>query len=67
MTERIRFLSLPVFRYMKQIGNITFVRDAHIKKFKKLMKYDLQSELANLRYEGRGEERNETFSKYLSV
>ncbi|TSK38336.1 Carnitine O-palmitoyltransferase 1, liver isoform [Bagarius yarrelli] len=36
-------------RYMEQISCITFVREAHVKKFKKLMKYDLVAELVNLR------------------
>lgn len=36
-------------RYMDQIKTLKFVRDAHIKKFNKLMKYDLPSELDSLR------------------
>lgn len=40
---------MHLFRYMEQIGSITFVREAHVKKFKKLMKYDLKAELVNLR------------------
>ncbi|KAB5574737.1 hypothetical protein PHYPO_G00212480 [Pangasianodon hypophthalmus] len=44
-----KWLFVTMERYMEQINNITFVREAHIKKFKKLMKYDLPAELANLR------------------
>ncbi|KAM9481848.1 choline/ethanolamine kinase isoform 2-T2 [Clarias gariepinus] len=44
-----KWLFSTMERYMEQISNITFVREAHVKKFKKLMKYDLQGELANLR------------------
>jgi len=36
---------------MEQVKNIKFVREAHIKKFTKLMKYDLPAELENLRWE----------------
>ncbi|XP_046719796.1 choline/ethanolamine kinase isoform X2 [Silurus meridionalis] len=44
-----KWLFTTMERYMEQIGTITFVREAHIKKFKKLMKYDLPAELVNLR------------------
>ncbi|KAL7878567.1 hypothetical protein AOLI_G00095410 [Acnodon oligacanthus] len=44
-----RWLFGTIDRYMEQIMNIKFVREAHIKKFKKLMKYDLPAELASLR------------------
>lgn len=36
-------------RYMEQVMTIKFVREAHIKKFNKLMKYDLPAELESLR------------------
>lgn len=44
-----KWLFKTMDRYMEQIKTITFVREAHIKKFKKLMKYDLPTELVNLR------------------
>ncbi|KAI4879997.1 hypothetical protein NFI96_029176, partial [Prochilodus magdalenae] len=44
-----KWLFGTIERYMEQIKNITFVREAHIKKFRKLMKYDLPAELASLR------------------
>lgn len=44
-----RWLFATIDKYMEQIMNIKFVREAHIKKFKKLMKYDLPAELASLR------------------
>ncbi|XP_076849333.1 choline/ethanolamine kinase [Brachyhypopomus gauderio] len=44
-----RWLFGTIDRYMEQIMSIKFVREAHIKKFKKLMKYDLPAELASLR------------------
>uniref|UniRef100_A0A8B9K4F4 ethanolamine kinase n=1 Tax=Astyanax mexicanus TaxID=7994 RepID=A0A8B9K4F4_ASTMX len=44
-----RWLFATIDKYMKKIMNTTFEREAHIKKFKKLMKYDLPAELASLR------------------
>ncbi|XP_051580419.1 choline/ethanolamine kinase isoform X1 [Myxocyprinus asiaticus] len=44
-----KWLFENIDRYMKQVMMITFVREAHIKKFKKLMKYDLPAELESLR------------------
>ncbi|KAF4071989.1 hypothetical protein AMELA_G00269210 [Ameiurus melas] len=44
-----KWLFVTMERYMEQISHIRFVRKAHIKKFNKLMKYDLSAELANLR------------------
>uniref|UniRef100_A0A8C7XHI3 ethanolamine kinase n=1 Tax=Oryzias sinensis TaxID=183150 RepID=A0A8C7XHI3_9TELE len=36
-------------KYMDQVMNISFVREAHLKKYKKLMRLDLPAELENLR------------------
>lgn len=36
-------------RYMEQVTTIKFVREAHIKKFNKLMKFDLPGQLESLR------------------
>lgn len=36
-------------RYMEQVMTIKFVREAHIKKFNKMIKYDLPAELESLR------------------
>ncbi|TRY62409.1 hypothetical protein DNTS_031822 [Danionella cerebrum] len=44
-----KWLFGTIDRYMEQVKVITFVREAHIKKFKKLMKYDLPAELESLR------------------
>ncbi|XP_076125223.1 choline/ethanolamine kinase isoform X1 [Alosa pseudoharengus] len=44
-----KWLFGTIDRYMEQIKTLKFVRDAHIKKFNKLMKYDLPNELDNLR------------------
>ncbi|XP_060779581.1 choline/ethanolamine kinase [Neoarius graeffei] len=44
-----KWLFMTMDKYMEQISNITFVREAHIKKFKKLNKYDLPTELENLK------------------
>ncbi|KAJ8392291.1 hypothetical protein AAFF_G00076550 [Aldrovandia affinis] len=44
-----RWLFGTIDRYMEQILKLKFVRDAHVKKFNKLMKYNLQAELENLR------------------
>lgn len=38
-----------MFRYLAQVMNLTFVREAHVKKYKKLMKLDLPAELQSLR------------------
>uniref|UniRef100_A0A8C2B095 ethanolamine kinase n=1 Tax=Cyprinus carpio TaxID=7962 RepID=A0A8C2B095_CYPCA len=40
---------ISIVRYMEQVKTIKFVREAHIKKFTKLKKYDLPAELENLR------------------
>ncbi|XP_069485557.1 choline/ethanolamine kinase isoform X2 [Ambystoma mexicanum] len=37
-------------RYMKQISDLTFTRDSHIKKFKKLKTLNLQEEMRSLRH-----------------
>ncbi|KAI2653401.1 Choline kinase alpha [Labeo rohita] len=44
-----KWLFGTINRYMEQVKTIKFVREAHIKKFNKLMKYDLPGELENLR------------------
>uniref|UniRef100_A0A672MVC4 ethanolamine kinase n=1 Tax=Sinocyclocheilus grahami TaxID=75366 RepID=A0A672MVC4_SINGR len=44
-----KWLFGTIDRYMEQVKIIQFVREAHIKKFTKLMKYDLPAELENLR------------------
>ncbi|KAL4617956.1 choline kinase alpha-like [Arapaima gigas] len=44
-----KWLFGTIDRYMEQIVNLKFVREAHVKKFNKLMKYNLQEELENLR------------------
>ncbi|XP_010771682.1 choline kinase alpha-like [Notothenia coriiceps] len=36
-------------KYMDQVMKLNFVREAHVKKYKKLMKLDLPAELENLR------------------
>ncbi|XP_048466165.1 choline/ethanolamine kinase, partial [Rhincodon typus] len=36
-------------RYLKQIMGLTFIREAHVKKFNKLKSFNLPAELANLR------------------
>ncbi|XP_030646546.1 choline/ethanolamine kinase [Chanos chanos] len=43
------WLFRTIDRYMDQIMTIKFVREAHIKKFNKLMKYNLPAELDSLR------------------
>lgn len=35
---------------MDQVMNLSFVREAHVKKYKKLMKLDFPAELESLRY-----------------
>ncbi|XP_063053299.1 choline/ethanolamine kinase isoform X2 [Engraulis encrasicolus] len=44
-----KWLFGTIDRYMEQIKTLKFVREAHVKKFNKLMKHDLPSELENLR------------------
>uniref|UniRef100_A0A8C2JY54 Ethanolamine kinase n=1 Tax=Cyprinus carpio TaxID=7962 RepID=A0A8C2JY54_CYPCA len=44
-----KWLFATIDRYMEQVKTIKFVREAHIKKFTKLKKYDLPAELENLR------------------
>ncbi len=41
--------TLSLLRYMEQVMKLNFVREAHVKKYKKLMKLDLPAELENLR------------------
>ncbi len=38
-----------LLRYMDQVMKLQFVREAHVKKYKKLMKLDLPAELESLR------------------
>lgn len=38
-----------MFRYLAQVMKLSFVREAHVKKYKKLMKLDLPTELQSLR------------------
>ncbi|KAJ8381461.1 hypothetical protein SKAU_G00022390 [Synaphobranchus kaupii] len=44
-----KWLFGTIDKYMDQILKLKFVRDAHVKKFNKLMKYNLQAELESLR------------------
>ncbi|XP_023664648.1 choline/ethanolamine kinase [Paramormyrops kingsleyae] len=44
-----KWLFGTIDRYMDQILKLSFVREAHVKKFSKLMKYNLQQELESLR------------------
>ncbi|XP_028671054.1 choline/ethanolamine kinase [Erpetoichthys calabaricus] len=44
-----KWLFRTIERYMKQILTLKFTREAHIKKFNKLMKYNLQDEMKILR------------------
>uniref|UniRef100_A0A8C9V7L8 Ethanolamine kinase n=2 Tax=Scleropages formosus TaxID=113540 RepID=A0A8C9V7L8_SCLFO len=44
-----KWLFGTIDRYMDQILKLKFVREAHVKKFNKLMKYNLPEELENLR------------------
>ncbi|XP_069558153.1 choline/ethanolamine kinase [Brachyistius frenatus] len=44
-----KWLFGTIDRYMDQVININFVREAHVKKYKKLMKLDLPAELNSLR------------------
>ncbi|XP_061897008.1 choline/ethanolamine kinase-like [Entelurus aequoreus] len=43
------WLFSTINRYMDQVMALTFTRDAHVKKYKKLMKLNLPTELKNLR------------------
>ena len=38
-----------MFRYLAQVMKLSFVREAHIKKYKKLMMLNLPAELLSLR------------------
>lgn len=40
-----------LFRYLSQVMKLSFVREAHVKKYKKLMKLDLPAELQSLRWD----------------
>uniref|UniRef100_A0A3Q0QUB5 Ethanolamine kinase n=1 Tax=Amphilophus citrinellus TaxID=61819 RepID=A0A3Q0QUB5_AMPCI len=44
-----KWLFGTIDKYMAQVLKINFVRDAHVKKYKKLMKLDLPAELKSLR------------------
>ncbi|XP_037538762.1 choline/ethanolamine kinase [Nematolebias whitei] len=44
-----KWLFETIDKYMDQVLKINFVRDAHVKKYKKLMKLDLPAELRSLR------------------
>ncbi|KAM9352477.1 choline/ethanolamine kinase [Symphorus nematophorus] len=44
-----KWLFGTIDRYMDQVMKLTFTRDAHVKKYKKLMKFDLPAELESLR------------------
>ncbi|XP_041853370.1 choline/ethanolamine kinase isoform X2 [Melanotaenia boesemani] len=44
-----KWLFGTINRYMDQVMEIKFVREAHVKKYKKLMKMDLPAELESLR------------------
>ncbi|XP_018519419.1 choline/ethanolamine kinase [Lates calcarifer] len=44
-----KWLFGTIDKYMDQVMKLTFVRDAHLKKYKKLMKLDLPAELESLR------------------
>ncbi|KAM4618594.1 choline/ethanolamine kinase isoform 2-T2 [Polymixia lowei] len=44
-----KWLFGTIDRYMEQVMTLKFVREAHVKKFKKLMKFDLPAELESLR------------------
>lgn len=38
-----------IFRYLAEVMQLSFGRDTHVKKYKKLMKLDLPAELESLR------------------
>lgn len=40
-----------LFRYLAQVMKLSFTREAHVKKYKKLMKLDLPAELESLRWD----------------
>lgn len=42
-----------MFRYLAQVMNLSFVREAHVKKYQKLMKLDLPAELQSLRWDSK--------------
>ncbi|XP_059190587.1 choline/ethanolamine kinase-like [Centropristis striata] len=44
-----KWLFGTIDKYMDQVMKINFVREAHVKKYKKLMKFDLPAELESLR------------------
>lgn len=44
-----KWLFGTIDKYMDQVMKINFVRDAHVKKYRKLMKFDLPAELKSLR------------------
>ncbi|KAM4734169.1 choline/ethanolamine kinase [Anableps anableps] len=44
-----KWLFGTIDKYMDEVMKINFVRDTHVKKYKKLMKYDLPAELKSLR------------------
>uniref|UniRef100_A0A673ACB4 Ethanolamine kinase n=1 Tax=Sphaeramia orbicularis TaxID=375764 RepID=A0A673ACB4_9TELE len=44
-----KWLMGTIDKYMDQVMKLKFVREAHVKKYKKLMKYDLPAELESLR------------------
>ncbi|KAM3609622.1 uncharacterized protein V6R79_017832 [Siganus canaliculatus] len=44
-----KWLFGTIDRYMDQVLKLSFTREAHVKKYKKLMKLDLAAELENLR------------------
>ncbi|XP_029289367.1 choline/ethanolamine kinase [Cottoperca gobio] len=44
-----KWLFGTIDKYMDQVMTLNFVRDAHVKKYKKLMKLDLPAELESLR------------------
>ncbi|XP_028441407.1 choline/ethanolamine kinase [Perca flavescens] len=44
-----KWLFGTIDKYMDQVMNLSFVREAHVKKYKKLMKLDLPAELESLR------------------
>ncbi|CAJ1056897.1 choline/ethanolamine kinase [Xyrichtys novacula] len=44
-----KWLFGTIDKYMDQVMNLSFVREAHVKKYKKLMKLDLPAELDSLR------------------
>uniref|UniRef100_A0A8C9Y2W2 Ethanolamine kinase n=1 Tax=Sander lucioperca TaxID=283035 RepID=A0A8C9Y2W2_SANLU len=44
-----KWLFGTIDKYMDQVMNLNFVREAHVKKYKKLMKLDLPAELESLR------------------